>query len=27
MSLRHVVEFYRLSWTSVKRIDLRHLEQ
>ena len=27
MSLRHVAEFYRLSWTAVKRIDLRHLEQ
>jgi len=27
MSLRHVAEFYRLSWTAVKRIDLRTLER
>jgi len=27
MSLRHVAAFYRLSWTAVKRIDQRHLEQ
>ncbi|GMG91642.1 hypothetical protein Cmtc_28620 [Cupriavidus sp. TKC] len=27
MSLRHVAQFYRLSWTAVKRIDLRHLER
>ncbi|KUE89042.1 transposase [Cupriavidus necator] len=27
MSLRHVASFYRLAWTTVKRIDLRHLER
>nr|WP_061960051.1 ISL3 family transposase [Cupriavidus pauculus] len=27
MSLRHVAGFYRLAWTTVKRIDLRHLER
>nr|WP_231942754.1 helix-turn-helix domain-containing protein [Cupriavidus taiwanensis] len=27
VSLRHVAEVYRLSWTAVKRIDQRHLEQ
>ncbi|MBK4737904.1 ISL3 family transposase [Noviherbaspirillum pedocola] len=27
MSVRHVAEFYRLSWTAVKRIDLRTLER
>jgi len=27
MSLRHVAAFYRLAWTTVKRIDLRHLER
>jgi transposase len=27
MSLRHVAQFYRLSWTAVKRIDQRHLER
>lgn len=27
MALRHVAEFYRLSWTAVKRIDLRTLER
>jgi transposase len=27
MSLRHVAKFYRLSWTTVKRIDFRHLNQ
>lgn len=27
MSLRHVAEFYRLAWSTVKRIDLRYLEQ
>lgn len=27
MSLRDVALFYRLSWTAVKRIDLRHLER
>ncbi|WP_374063610.1 ISL3 family transposase [Cupriavidus sp. DF5525] len=27
MSLRHVAGFYRLAWTTIKRIDLRHLEQ
>lgn len=25
--VRHVAAFYRLSWTAVKRIDQRHLEQ
>ncbi|WP_396022668.1 ISL3 family transposase [Cupriavidus laharis] len=27
MSLRHVAGFYQLAWTTVKRIDLRHLER
>lgn len=27
MSIRHVAQFYRLSWTTVKLIDWRHLEQ
>lgn len=27
MSVRHVAQFYRLSWTTVKLIDWRHLEQ
>jgi transposase len=26
MSIRHVARFYRLAWTTVKRIDLRHLQ-
>lgn len=27
MSIRHVAQFYRLSWTTVELIDWRHLEQ
>lgn len=27
MSIRHVAQFYRLSWTTVKLIDWRHLER
>jgi transposase len=27
MSIRHVGRFYRLAWTTVKRIDFRHLER
>jgi len=27
MSIRHVARFYRLAWTTVKRIDFRHLER
>lgn len=27
MSIRHVARFYRLAWTTVKRIDFRHLQQ
>jgi len=27
MSIRHVAQFYRLAWTTVKRIDFRHLQQ
>ena len=27
MSIRHVAQFYRLAWTTVKRIDFRHLER
>jgi transposase len=26
MSIRHVAQFYRLAWTTVKRIDFRHLQ-
>lgn len=26
MSIRHVAHFYRLAWTTVKRIDFRHLQ-
>jgi len=27
MSVRHVARFYRLAWTTVKRIDFRHLQR
>jgi transposase len=27
MSIRHVAGFYRLAWTTVKRIDFRHLDR
>jgi transposase len=27
MSIRHVAQFYRLAWTTVKRIDFRHLQR
>jgi transposase len=27
MSVRHVADFYRLAWTTVKRIDFRHLQR
>jgi transposase len=27
MSIRHVAHFYRLAWTTVKRIDFRHLQR